>query len=133
MQKFLPTNPTETNVLYEVYRNVNSSEEDFQRINQMYKRIMTEDKGLCDLAQKNLNAGIFINGEHHPHMEKGPLYFQSQCREVVTEHHKREKKEGKEYWPAQQRLSGRNSTISQEDIEFCSGLACGVNKDELAW
>ncbi|KAF2648913.1 ISP domain-containing protein [Lophiostoma macrostomum CBS 122681] len=134
MQKFLPINPTETHVLYEVYRNKNSPEDEFQRINKMYKRVMNEDKPLCDLAQKNLSAGVFINGELHPKMEKGPLYFQKQCREVVTEHHKREKKEGKEYWPAKQILpTSGNASASKEDEDFCSGLACGPGKEELVW
>lgn len=47
---------------YQVFRNKNSSDADFELVNQIYKRIMSEDKALCDAAQKNLNAGVFING-----------------------------------------------------------------------
>ena len=117
---------------YQVFRNKNSSEEDFQLVNNIYKRIMSEDKYLCDLAQKNLEAGVFINGELHPRMEKGPLFFQKVCRDVVTAHHAREKKEGSEYWPARQTLPGE-AGVSKEDVDFCSGLACGDRKDSLVW
>lgn len=117
---------------YEVYRNKNSSEEDFQLINNMYKRIMSEDKDLCEAAQKNLGAGVFINGEMHPTMEKGPLYFQKSCRDAVVAHHKREQAAKHEIWPARQTLPDK-AIISQNDMDFCSGLACQTNQEGLAW
>ncbi len=117
---------------YEVFRNKNSSEEDFQLINQIYKRIMSEDKALCDAAQRNLNAGVFVNGEMHPKMEKGPLYFQKLVREAVTEHHKREQAAKTEIWPARQTLP--NSALdTKKDIDFCSGLACSTSQEGLVW
>lgn len=132
IQKFVPNGPTSSSMRYEVYRNKNSAEEDFQLINQMYKRIMSEDKVLCDLAQKNLNVGVFVNGEMHPHLEQGPLYFQKVVRETVTEHHKREKTAKQEIWPARQSLPG-SALVSQEDVEFCNGLGCSDNNDALIW
>ncbi|KAK5686400.1 hypothetical protein LTS10_002518 [Elasticomyces elasticus] len=132
IQRFVPSGPTTSSMQYQVFRNKNSSEEDFQLVNNIYKRIMSEDKYLCDLAQKNLEAGIFVNGELHPRLEKGPLFFQKVCRDVVTEHHAREKKEGQEYWPARQTLPG-SADASAKDIEFCSGLSCGDRKDSLVW
>lgn len=134
MQKFVPSGPTHSAMRYEVYRNKYSSEEDFQRINQMYKRIMSEDKGLCELSQKNLNNGVFVNGELHPKMEKGPLYFQGQCRNTVMEHWQKEQKVGGEIWPARQKVpDSGNGKVSTEDIDFCKGLACGPGKEELVW
>ncbi|KAF1953416.1 ISP domain-containing protein [Byssothecium circinans] len=132
MQKFMPTSPTTTHIYYEVYRNRHSPEAEFQKINEIYKRVMSEDKQLCNLAQKNLNTGVFINGELHPHMEKGPLYFQKMCRDIVTEWHKREKKEGGEIWPARQQLP-KSAGVSREDEDFCNGLSCSPGKGELAW
>ena len=44
---------------------------DFRTIADTYARVMKEDKALCDRAQANLNAGVFINGELHPRWEKG--------------------------------------------------------------
>lgn len=112
---------------YEVYRNKTSSDEDFERVNQMYKRIMSEDKYLCNLAQKNINAGIFVNGELHPKMEKGPLYFQHLVRETLQVHYERERKAGRQIWPARQNLP-ESAVSSQKDIDFCSGLTCSDEK-----
>jgi hypothetical protein len=117
---------------YEVYRNKSSSDEDFEQVNQMYKRIMSEDKYLCQNAQRNIEAGVFVNGEMHPRMEKGPLYFQKLLRESLQEHHEREKLAKHEIWPARQRMPS-SAFVSQEDIEFCSGLACQSNNEALAW
>jgi Ring hydroxylating alpha subunit (catalytic domain) len=117
---------------YEVYRNKNSSEEDFQRIDQLYKRVMAEDKYLCDLTQKNLNSGVFVTGELHPKMEKGPLYFQQVVREIAQAHHERERAAKQQIWPARQQLPS-TALVSGKDIEFCSGLACQPNQEGLAW
>ncbi|KXL44793.1 hypothetical protein M433DRAFT_100246 [Acidomyces richmondensis BFW] len=132
IQRFVPSSPTKSSMQYQVFRNKNSSEEDFQLVNQIYKRVMSEDKYLCDLAQKNLNAGVFINGEMHPRMEKGPLYFQKVVRDEVRAHHKREQLLRQEIWPARQTLPN-TAAISKEDIDFCSGLTCSTNQEALAW
>jgi hypothetical protein len=71
IQKFLPKSASQTKVHYEVYRNKNSSEQDFRTIADTYARVMKEDKALCDRAQANLESGVFINGELHPRWEKG--------------------------------------------------------------
>ena len=117
---------------YEVFRNKNSSEEDFQVVNQIYKRIMSEDKYLCDLTQKNLNAGVFVNGEMHPKMEKGPLYFQKFIRDTVLAHYKGEQAAKQEIWPARQTLPVA-AMVSKKDIDFCSGLSCQTNQETLVW
>lgn len=122
MQRFVPTSPNNCVMRYEVYRNKNSSDENFELINSMYKRIMSEDKYLCENAQKNLERGVFVNGELHPEMEKGPLYFQRVVRQMVQEHFKREENEGREIWPAQQTLPS-NASTSKEDMDFCDKLS----------
>ncbi|PSK37502.1 hypothetical protein B9Z65_2244 [Elsinoe australis] len=132
MQRFVPFSATETNISYQVYRNKNSPKEAFEHIDAMYKRVMSEDKVLCNAAQKNLNAGIFVNGELHPKMEKGPLYFQKVTRDVITEHYKKEQASKREIWPAQQQLP-QNANVSQADIDLCSGLACGDKAEQLVW
>ncbi|KAF4815601.1 Carnitine monooxygenase oxygenase subunit [Colletotrichum siamense] len=122
-QRFLPKGPQKTLILYEVYRNKHASDEDFELIDSMYKRVMTEDKALCNAAQKNINAGIFINGELHPTLEKGPLYFQKLVREAVVEHFKREQDEKREIWPAKMGLP-EDAAVSKQDMEFCSEVNC---------
>ncbi|KAK5164125.1 uncharacterized protein LTR77_010216 [Saxophila tyrrhenica] len=133
IQKFLPDSATKSTLHYEVYRNKNSSDEEFKLISEMYARVMAEDKILCDRAQKNLNAGVFVNGEMHPKCEKGPLYMQSKVRDAVTDHYRREKAAGAEIWPARQKLPG-NALVSQEDIDMCNGLDCTAPQQEgLVW
>lgn len=62
----------------------------------------------------------------------GPLHFQSQVREVITEHFQREKAEGREIWPARQQLP--KDAVSESDMEICNGLACGGSVPEiLSW
>lgn len=118
---------------YEVYRNKHSTDEQFELVNQIYKRIMSEDKYLCDLAQKNLNAGVFVNGEMHPRLEKGPLHFQKTVRDSVMAHNKREQLAKQELWPARQQVPN-TASVSMKDMEFCAGLAsCQVDSDVLAW
>lgn len=137
MQRFAPDGPSKSTMRYEVYRNKNSSDEDFEVIAAMYRRIMSEDKDLCARAQKNINAGIFINGEMHPKLEKGPLYFQNLVREAVQTHYKRESDAERELWPARQTLP-RAAAAANSDVEFCASLCpaadqCSVNKEALAF
>ena len=117
IQRFVPNGPVSSSMQYQVFRNKNSSEEDFQLVNQIYKRIMSEDKYLCEYAQKNINAGVFVN-----------------CRDTVTAHHEREKVAKKEIWPAKQQLPNQaNSAVSKKDIDFCAGLTCPATQEGLAW
>lgn len=117
---------------YEVYRNRNSSEEDFRLISDMYARVMREDKVLCNNAQKNLDRNVFTSGELHPKYEKAPIFFQSTVRDVVTEHFEREKSMGGEIWPAKPKLQCKTE-ISDKDEAICASLACGAQKEVLAW
>lgn len=132
IQKFLPSGPRSSKMAYEVYRNRNSAEEDFKLISDMYARVMREDKVLCNNAQKNLDRGVFINGQLHPKYEKAPLFFQKSVREAITEHYDKEKSEGKEIWPAKRKLPG-NSEISDKDEIMCADISCGMRKEVLSW
>ncbi|KAJ5927789.1 hypothetical protein N7466_006745 [Penicillium verhagenii] len=132
IQKFLPRSANSSKMAYEIYRNKNSGDEDFHAISDMYERVMREDKVLCDNAQKNLDRNVFISGELHPKFEKAPLFFQSTAREVITEHFEREKAEGREIWPAKQKVPC-NSQVSDKDEAICAALSCGAQKAILAW
>lgn len=132
LQRFLPNGPKSSSMHYQIFRNKNSSEEDFQRIHQLYAKVVSEDKILCELSQKNLNAGIFVNGQMHPRLERGPLYFQQRTREVIREHVERENAAKREIWPAQQNLP-TDATVSKEDVELCFRLNCQPDQAGLAW
>ncbi|KAJ5902850.1 hypothetical protein N7495_003378 [Penicillium taxi] len=120
MQRFTPTSPTKSVMRYEVYRHKDSTDEAFNLISDMYKRIMSEDKYLCIHTQKNLNAGVFVNGELHPTMEQGPLHFQKTVRDVVIEHHAKEQAAGHELWPAEEHTA-KAEPVTQDNITLRTG------------
>ncbi|KAJ5569473.1 uncharacterized protein N7459_008903 [Penicillium hispanicum] len=132
MQRFTPISPSKSVMRYEVYRHKDATDEDFNLISDMYKRIMAEDKYLCINTQKNLNAGVFVNGELHPEMEKGPLHFQTTVRDVVTEHRRKEQATGHEIWPAQERVRPQ-AAIGQDIFPLPTTMdSCGIEQDDLA-
>lgn len=55
---------------YEVYKANDADHEKFAEISDFFKQVLKEDKDLCNGAQKNLNAGIFMSGDLHPRVEK---------------------------------------------------------------
>lgn len=55
---------------YEVYKHKDATDEEFKEITEFFRKVLIEDKDLCNGAQKNLEAGIFLNGELHPRVEK---------------------------------------------------------------
>ncbi|OCT49060.1 Rieske [2Fe-2S] domain protein [Cladophialophora carrionii] len=132
MMRCVPTSATTCSMEYEVYRHVDASDEDFGYIDSFFKRVLAEDKHLCNAAQKNLNSGVFVNGELHPHLESAPLYFQNVVRRLVTEHRKNEEATGEEIWPARRSLPVSKTT--EDDAAFCAGLACdAVKSAETEW
>lgn len=119
MQRLVPTGPTTCSVRYEVYRNKNSSDDEFDFINQTYKRMMPEKKCLCAETQKNVNTEVSVNDQLH--RTKEGLVFQTLVRRLIAEHHKREEDAGEQFWPAQQRLP-KEEAVSKDDMDFCSKL-----------
>lgn len=114
---------------------------------------MEEDKHLCDASQRNLNSGVYFNGELHPDKEKvrsqglldnslliltqGPLHFQQTVRDDVMGHRKLEVEQGgKEIWPAVPKMLGEMASdrLAEEEL-FCSQLEANtcMSRPELAW
>ena len=52
-----------------MYRHKDSTNKEFDDINAFYRQALDEDKELCEGAQRNLAAGVFVNGELHPDKE----------------------------------------------------------------
>lgn len=116
---------------YEVYRHTEASDAEFEHIDSFFKRVLMEDKYLCNAAQKNLNAGVFVNGQLHPELESAPLFFQNTVRSLLSRHREEERRQKTEIWPAQQQPAG---AATAEDIAFCSGLACTAEGQKgLEW
>ncbi|CAG9994378.1 unnamed protein product [Clonostachys byssicola] len=119
-QRFIPVSPSKTIVTYEVFRVDGESVEDFNHHHVLIKRVMEEDKALCVAAQNNIERGVFVNGDLHPRLEIGSLYFQQLTREAVIEHVEIEDKVAHEIWPA-----GR----ATHNFKMVSGAA---SRDRLA-
>lgn len=66
----IPVTATTSKVENEVYRHKNATDEEFEKINAFYHQVLAEDKDLCDGSQRNINAGVYVNGEYHPEKEK---------------------------------------------------------------
>lgn len=132
MMRCVPTSATTCSLEYEVYRHKSASNEDFENIDSFFKRVLAEDKYLCEEVQKNLNAGVFTNGEMHPDLESAPIYFQETVREVLMAHRRTEDSQGREIWPATRSMP--HSDVTARDDAFCSGLACKVAQNgEAEW
>ncbi|PCD43236.1 hypothetical protein AU210_002337 [Fusarium oxysporum f. sp. radicis-cucumerinum] len=129
LMRVVPTSATTTSMQYEVYRHKDATDEEFQEIDQFFKQVESEDKDLCNAAQKNLNAGVYVTGDLNSFNEKGVLYFQRLLKDAVVQHRKEEQKDGKEIWPAT-RIAARSGI--QEEVEFCQGLCQSTNK-EVEW
>ncbi|KAL6403030.1 Choline monooxygenase, chloroplastic [Ilyonectria robusta] len=127
LQKSVPSGPGKSSMKYEVYRNKNSSDEDFQVINDIYKKVASElglGLYLCTNEQKKPNAGVFINGKTQP-------AFQNSVRDLIQAHYKREVDADREIWPARQVLP-ESATATEKDIGFCSNVDCCRIKKETA-
>ncbi|CAG8885667.1 unnamed protein product [Penicillium egyptiacum] len=130
LMRCVPTSVGTCSMEYEVYRHEEASDEDFQYIDSFFKRVLNEDKHLCNAAQKNLDAGIFVNGQLHPELESAPLFFQDTVRGLLRKHRDEEKRQKKELWPARQSSAG---SATAEDTEFCAELACSGKYGNLEW
>ncbi|KAJ5683558.1 hypothetical protein N7462_006723 [Penicillium macrosclerotiorum] len=122
IKRFMPTSSTNCEMRYEIYRNINSSDEDFEMTHQELKRIMSEDKDLCANTQRSLSSGAFADGESGSHMDKGTIQVQNAVRDLVLDHYKREAEVGHEIWPSRQTLPTEAQT-SKEDVDFCAKLS----------
>ncbi|KAE9963091.1 hypothetical protein BLS_009693 [Venturia inaequalis] len=136
VQRMLPLTATTSKIEFEVYRHREATDEQFEKVKLFYSTIMEEDKHLCDASQRNLNSGVYLNGELHPDKEKGPLHFQQIVRDDVMGHRKLEVEQGgKEIWPAIPKISGEMGTdrLAEEEL-FCSQLETDkcMSKPELA-
>lgn len=136
IMRCVPVSPTKVKMEYDVFRQKQATDEDFIRIDSFFKQVLKEDKDLCNGAQRNLNGGIFTNGQLHPDKEMGPIFFQETVRKAVMEHREMEEQKagGRAVWPATPKVTGAAATDKLAGEEtFCAGLEeCGA-KEELAW
>lgn len=160
IQRMTPVTATTSKIENEIYRHRDATDEEFSKINAFYHQVLEEDKELCDGAQRNINNGVYINGEFHPEKEKvisnyiqkpclyicmansklpqGPLHFQDTVkRDVIGHREKEEAQGGHGIWPAVPKIVGEMNTgkLGEEET-FCLKLeaeSCLGSRPELAW
>lgn len=110
IQKVLPHAPGKTTKHYEMYRHKDCSDAEWKTISDAYA-------GAAKAEKAN---------------ETAPAFFQTIVRAAITEHYKQEKAAGREIWPSRPVHSG-SADQADEDEEICAGLACGPQKEVLAW
>lgn len=132
LQRFLPQSAHKTTMNYQIFRHKDAKQELFDKVNNLYKQVMTEDKGLAVGVQRNLERGMFSNGQMHPRLESAVLHQQARTREAVKEHAAKEKEAGRQIWPATVKTS--TDAATREDEEFCASLSCEpAQQAVLAW
>ncbi|KAL5342060.1 ring hydroxylating alpha subunit-domain-containing protein [Aspergillus crustosus] len=134
LMRCVPLSASQTHMQYEVYRHNEASDEAFHKIDSIFKQVLKEDKDLCNSAQRNLNAGVYIHGNLHPQHEKGPLFFQQTVKDSVFAHHNVEEKEGREIWPATPDL--KLTEDLSDEMEFCRRIDCKASNaadGPIAW
>ncbi|KAL4937861.1 hypothetical protein BDV06DRAFT_215579 [Aspergillus oleicola] len=134
LMRCVPLSPSKTHMQYEVYRHNEASDDAFHKIDSIFKQVLKEDKDLCNAAQRNLNAGVYVNGKLHPQHEKGPLFFQQSVKHSVIKHYQTEEEQGGEIWPASS-VSSKTRDLDEE-IELCRKIDChstSGSSGPLAW
>lgn len=79
IQRMIPVTATTSRIENEVYRHKNATDKEFNDLCEFYKQVLEEDKELCIGAQRNLNSGVYTNGEFHPDKEK----VMEQCLQML--------------------------------------------------
>lgn len=110
IQKVLSQAPNKCTKHYEIYRHKDCSDAEWEAISDAYAGAVKAEKA----------------------NEIAPTSFQTIVRAAITEHYKQEKAAGHEIWPSRP-VHSNSADQADEDEEICAGLACGAQKEVLAW
>lgn len=116
--------PITADVEYQFFRNVNASDEDYERAYEFYDRVEREDIPLSTGVQRNLNNGIYTHGPLHAKREAGVLLFDQLVQNAMKAHMELEEAAGREIWPAKRMQKQHEVTEAQKS--FADNVcACG--------
>jgi phenylpropionate dioxygenase-like ring-hydroxylating dioxygenase large terminal subunit len=109
LMRSIPTSATTTRQEYDVYRltTPHATPEAHARMTAFYRKVVDEDFTLCEAVQKNIERGIFQNGQLHPFHEEGVMAFQNMVLDVLKEQVQLEKEAGRELWAAKPGFDGK--------------------------
>lgn len=133
IMRIIPTGPQSVVQEYEVFRNVNIADQEFQDADKFFKEFEYEDKALCENVGVNLASNSYVQGPLHPGKENGVLHFKALVKSELKKHDTIEKQVGRQIWPA--RRSDMLERTVDEDENFCGNI-CGAHgeiKSNMAW
>ncbi|KAH6618481.1 Rieske [2Fe-2S] iron-sulfur domain-containing protein [Boeremia exigua] len=111
IKKDLPQGPNKTIKQTEIYRHKDCSDIEWNDVSSAYSLALNTEK-----TDRTI-----------------PVFFENTIRDAVTEHYKQEKTTGHEIWPSKPVQTGNAADQVDEDEDICAGLACGPQKEILAW
>ncbi len=111
IQKILPQSPNKITEHFEVYRHKDCTDGEWKSISDTYAVVAKVGK-IKSLA---------------------PSFFQVIIRDAITGHYKQEKAVGREIWPSRPVHTEGSADQADADDDICVGLACGSQKEVLAW
>ncbi|KAH6709162.1 Rieske [2Fe-2S] domain protein [Leptodontidium sp. MPI-SDFR-AT-0119] len=132
LMRSMPTSPTTTRQEYDVYKlhTLAATPDLHASMTKFYKQVTAEDVELCNLAQQNLQRGIYTSGLLHPFHEEGVMAFQDTVRRVLNEHVECEEQAGRKISPAERELgAGSGSGGIESTILSCALL----QSKDLSW
>ncbi|KAF2100273.1 Rieske domain-containing protein [Rhizodiscina lignyota] len=125
----VPKGPRKLSMEYEVFRNVNISDEEFNKADKFFKQVETEDRDLCNGVMPNLINNTYVQGPLHPKQEMALKHFKQLVKEELKKHDQAEKKVGGQIWPAR-RNQALDSEVDEDEM-FCANI-CGAVKNPEA-
>ncbi|KAG9240516.1 hypothetical protein BJ878DRAFT_537083 [Calycina marina] len=83
------TNPGVTRMEFDYYHS--GTEEEFEEYFKFVRQVAMEDFELCEVAQANMERGIYGQGILNPEKERGVAFYQQQVRKAVRAQFEKEK------------------------------------------
>lgn len=80
----IPVDEKHTRIENEVFRHDSAGDEIFKATMEFYAQVLDEDKELCESAQANLEAGVFVSGELHPDKERVSAPTEFNCQPLTN-------------------------------------------------
>ncbi|KIW67542.1 hypothetical protein PV04_06786 [Phialophora macrospora] len=94
----------------------NGGTEGFEEYFKFVRKVALEDFELCEVAQSNLERGVYSQGVLNQAKESGVLHYQQLTRKMVVEKFKEEEADRNTLSPTGSRASGISHVGGQDDV-----------------
>lgn len=83
--------PTKSIMDFDYYHRSPAGSEEFEKYYKFARTVALEDHELCEKAQENLDAGIYMGGILNPNKENGVAYYQARVLEMCSAQYEKER------------------------------------------